>query len=573
MHLLWNSDDPISRWIAVVNANLVHGKAYFATLFTHQHAFQMKYFFGLILWCFPLFLGSQTIYGATDFAGINESIRLSNAPLNFDTAQVIGTGPGHVWDYSLLPIATQSFDEYVDPNEAGYKLSWCFLNGTIFNCDQAFNDFVNRATPLLDFNLNGFVLEDAITHYNLTQNTFEEKFIGATVSFGESPIPATINLENVDTIYQFPFTYQKSDSSNRRFVADLSSFGINIRYSSTSKRVNTVVGWGELYTPFGAFDETLHMRTTITGKDSISLDTTIFMFDYQRVIHKWFDPNYPIPVLEISGVITDMGEVLNQVTFIDSARCLSPFAQFTTLPLAPALDSMTESVTINFTNLSTGYDSLYWDFGDGSFSTELNPSHTFTCRGLREITLIASNRVCNPIQSDTFSLVIVPNNNGTISAQNMVTEENHVLYASLDNVDYQWLSCENGFEAIPEATGSSYELPTTGGLFALAILTPNGCADTTNCTSYDSFVGTKTQVKSPFRIFPNPVEHVLIIENDQSVPIEFIELFTISGEKIRRFSTFENESFQVQMDVAAGLYLLKIVTKDQTFGHLVTKIE
>jgi hypothetical protein len=533
----------------------------------------MKYFFGGILWCLPLFIYAQVTYEANDFIGINESIQVSNAPLNFDSAQVIGTGPGHVWDYSQLPVSTQSFVEYVDPNEAGYKISWCFLNGAIFNCDQAFNEYVNRASPLLDFNLNGFVLEDAITHYNLTQNTFEEKFIGATVSFGESPIPATINLEDVDTIYQFPLTYQNSDSSNRRFVADLASFGINIRYASTSKRVNTVTGWGELYTPFGSFDETLHMRTTISGTDSISLDTTTFLFDYQRVIHKWFDPNYSIPVLEISGIITDMGEILNQVSFIDSARCLSPNAQFASLPLSPELDSLTESVTINFTNLSTGYDSLYWDFGDGAFSTELNPSHTYTCRGLREITLIASNRVCNPIQTDTFSVVILPGNNGAISAQNMVTEENHVLYASLDNVDYQWLSCENGFEAIPEATGSSYELPTTGGLYALAILTPNGCVDTTGCTSYDSFVGTKNLVKSPFQVFPNPVEHTLNIKNDQSVPVKFAELFTISGERIRQFVVSENESFQVQMDVAAGLYVLKIITRDNTFGHLVTKIE
>lgn len=533
----------------------------------------MKYIFSALLWCFPLFIWSQTTYEASDFVGINASIRLSNAPLSLDTPQVIGTGPGHVWDYSQLPVTTQSFDEYVDPNEAGYKVAWCFLNGAIFNCDQAFNDFVNRASPLLDFNLNGFVLEDAITHFNLTQNTFEEKFIGATVSFGESPIPATINLENVDTIYHFPLTYQKTDSSKRRFIADLSSFGINIKYSSTSKRVNTVVGWGELYTPFGAFDETLHMRTTITGTDSISLDTTTIMFDYQRVIHKWFDPNFPIPVLEISGVITDLGEALNQVTFIDSARCLSPFAQFTSLPLSPALDSLTESVTINFTNLSTGYDSLYWDFGDGTFSTELNPSHTFTCRGLREITLIASNRVCSPMQSDTFSANILPSNNGTIVAQNMVTEENHVLYSNLDNVNHQWLSCENGKEAIPEATGSSYELPTTGGLFALAIQTQNGCVDTSICTSYDSFVGTKSLVKSPFRVYPNPVEHTLNIENDHSVPIEFLELFRTSGERIGRFSATKNEAFQIHMDVDAGLYLLKIVTKENVFGHLVTKID
>lgn len=49
-----------------------------------------------------------------------------------------------------------------------------------------------------------------------------------------------------------------------------------------------------------------------------------------------------------------------------------------------------EPTTIHFRNLSTGYDSLEWDFGDGSDpSTEERPSHTFADDST--VTLTATN--------------------------------------------------------------------------------------------------------------------------------------------------------------------------------------
>ncbi|MBK9046013.1 MAG: PKD domain-containing protein [Bacteroidetes bacterium] len=44
-----------------------------------------------------------------------------------------------------------------------------------------------------------------------------------------------------------------------------------------------------------------------------------------------------------------------------------------------------------FTNSSTGATSYSWDFGDGSVSTGVNPSHTYTTAGIYTVTLIATN--------------------------------------------------------------------------------------------------------------------------------------------------------------------------------------
>jgi PKD repeat protein len=48
-------------------------------------------------------------------------------------------------------------------------------------------------------------------------------------------------------------------------------------------------------------------------------------------------------------------------------------------------------VTIELENLTTNADSYMWDFGDGSTSTEKNPSHTYTEPGNYTIRLVATN--------------------------------------------------------------------------------------------------------------------------------------------------------------------------------------
>ncbi|HSU29234.1 MAG TPA: PKD domain-containing protein [Chitinophagaceae bacterium] len=42
-------------------------------------------------------------------------------------------------------------------------------------------------------------------------------------------------------------------------------------------------------------------------------------------------------------------------------------------------DGVKEGDLINFENQSTKGLSYFWEFGDGSTSTEINPSHTYSC--------------------------------------------------------------------------------------------------------------------------------------------------------------------------------------------------
>ncbi|MFH2029423.1 MAG: C25 family cysteine peptidase [Bacteroidota bacterium] len=63
--------------------------------------------------------------------------------------------------------------------------------------------------------------------------------------------------------------------------------------------------------------------------------------------------------------------------------------------------------TIDFNNLSLYAVSYYWDFGDGTNSTQTSPSHTYTANGTYNLMLIATNACGNDTMYTSISITSV----------------------------------------------------------------------------------------------------------------------------------------------------------------------
>ena len=81
--------------------------------------------------------------------------------------------------------------------------------------------------------------------------------------------------------------------------------------------------------------------------------------------------------------------------------------------------------SISFTNFSSNYESVFWDFGDGITSTDENPTHKYTLNGSYTVILTAiTNTAC--IQ-DTLTISITVNINTVIDE---LKAPNQLLYVT-----------------------------------------------------------------------------------------------------------------------------------------------
>ncbi|MEL6671227.1 MAG: PKD domain-containing protein [Bacteroidota bacterium] len=368
---------------------------------------------------FALSTQAQTTYQSSDYAGIGDNyvISISNGNLiNYDYTL---NGANQSWVFDSIPINEQGEEVYEDPDNAGYFLSYiaaCVLDGgNIFSCPGKWNDLTNlaRQNPF-NLNLGAIEFTDVVDHYDKTSTTLEATILGMTAGSNGLSIPLAIEYDDIDTLYRFPIAYQNQDSATGSYSFDLTPSGVNFQYKTYRKRWNEVEGWGSVSTPFGSFASTLKMRTVIEQTDTIISDTlTIAVPTLTTVEYTWWDPAYGIPVLKATANVVAGLEVINQVSFIDTLRCLEPTASILAVPPFATIDSASGEANVIFFEFSNNADQLSWDFGDGSTATGENPNHAYTSAGIYPVTLIACNNVCNPPQCDTavFNVIIYDGQN------------------------------------------------------------------------------------------------------------------------------------------------------------------
>ena len=125
---------------------------------------------------------------------------------------------------------------------------------------------------------------------------------------------------------------------------------------------------------------------------------------------------------------------------------INSFYQFTDFEF-----SINQSV-VSFTNLSQNIDSLLWDFGDGSSSTDTEPTHNYAQTGNFEVSLTTYKDGCE--QSQTKSLEIT-----SLGMSNMDVSKNFQVYPNpFDN--YIYINNYSGNEiSIYNLLGQKFNLP------------------------------------------------------------------------------------------------------------------
>ncbi len=138
--------------------------------------------------------------------------------------------------------------------------------------------------------------------------------------------------------------------------------------------------------------------------------------------------------------------------------------------------------TVKFTNTTTGHGdiSYQWDFGDGAFSTEENPSHTYTSTGTYTVRLTAS--VEDKCSSTAMREIEVGGETVGINAPDATCMMQKVSFEgyttpSSNSIQYSWHFSDDGTVKSGKKVNHTFHTP---GDFTVKLITTTsfGCVDT-----------------------------------------------------------------------------------------------
>jgi hypothetical protein len=145
-----------------------------------------------------------------------------------------------------------------------------------------------------------------------------------------------------------------------------------------------------------------------------------------------------------------------------------------------------------------------------------------------------------------------------------VTVSGFQLTSAAAGATYQWVDCANNFSPIAGATSQSFT-PTVDGSYAV-IVTQNSCTDTSACSNIIG-IGMQEVTLSNVSVYPNPVNDQVTIDFGAEQHHIVISVADMNGRVVKTTSVNAARIVNVDLDMAAGAYILTV----QTDAGVVTK--
>jgi gliding motility-associated-like protein len=208
----------------------------------------------------------------------------------------------------------------------------------------------------------------------------------------------------------------------------------------------------------------------------------------------------------VSHTYAGAGTYKVKLSINDTTFCNSPDDTVKTVRLSPTVQALFTTpargcVPYNavFTNNSLGGLNFSWDFGDGSTSTEDNPTHLYGNVGTYIVKLKAFDSTsCNKVDSATFTITVSPEPSASFTynpnppQQNTIT---HFVNQSVNATSYLW----NYADGDTSTEVNPQHLFNTTAVFNVCLKATNdaGCSDDT-CMNVRTLIKPLVAVPSAF---------------------------------------------------------------------------
>lgn len=232
-------------------------------------------------------------------------------------------------------------------------------------------------------------------------------------------------------------------------------------------------------------------------------------------VYKWrFGNGEQVQIFEPGSVVyTEAGDYQITLDIVSDYCAANLTRSLIVLPAAPMVDFRADSLvgcqphTVQFSNLSQFADpnSYFWDFGDGTTSTQQNPSHTYRQAGVYTVSLYAENQQgagAEEVKINYIEVLASPTASFQVNPRIAYIPDQQVFFnnLSLGADRYRW-DFGDGASSDSENPAHTYAEP---GLYSVTLIASNelGCADTLHLPgAVEAIPGGK--VRTPNAFTPN----------------------------------------------------------------------
>jgi len=225
------------------------------------------------------------------------------------------------------------------------------------------------------------------------------------------------------------------------------------------------------------------------------------------------------------GTYTAVLQAINSCTDTAAAKTITVYPKPVPLFIASSYN-VCIGQSVQFTNQSTLANSYSWNFGDGTFSTLISPSHTYNSPGLYNVMLTCirtnpSGNVC--IDSFPRQIQVTAGLPGLFSVQNApgLCAPHTVTFVNrnVPSVTTLW-NFGDGTTGTGDSVLHTYN---TAGVYTVSLIAtvPGGCTYTSQRMVTISGPGGTLQYLGGYKCFPNGVSFIANVSNTDSIRWNF----------------------------------------------------
>ncbi|MFM1829485.1 MAG: hypothetical protein RL624_1726 [Bacteroidota bacterium] len=441
-----------------------------------------------------LFLSSSILSYAQVVANFNSNLVSGCAPLIVQFSD-LSTGSPNTWQWNLgnSVNSTQQNPTTVYTVPGTYTVTLTATNGTSSNTKTIVAYITVYASPNVQF-----IASDSGLVCAPKTITFTNQSTGAN---------------NPSYLWNFGDGVTSSLSNPTHTYANLGTYSVSLLITTNNgcSKILTKTNYITLIDqPNAAF------TASLTSACVAPLLTTFTATSNQsNVSYNWdFGDNTSGIGNPISHTYTSIGNYTIKLIATNTAGCADTIIQSNYITISAPTASFTvgsnlcQNQAVSFTNTSSPTGGTYtWNFGDGTSSTQANPSHSYTNPGTYMVKLLAQNGTC--IDSFLQTIIIKPSPNASFTAAptspctapGIVNFTNTSTGSGISN--YLW-SFGDGATSILNSPSHTY---TSFNQFTVQLTVTNnvGCSSTSTANNLisiqqpiDSLLISNTKFCTPF---------------------------------------------------------------------------